>query len=151
MINAKWLQSVIKVGGGRGFVMADDQENLVIVTAAHCLPHLPPAHAMSYTEERTYEGLLGRLGDEPSISAQVLFVDPVADIAILGTPDNQEMWEQAEAYDALVDIPPVPMAPLEFERKTHTFQDGRTMFGRPEANADAWLLALDGEWFSPAE
>jgi hypothetical protein len=110
MIDTRWLQSVIKVGGGRGFVMADGQENLVIVTAAYCLPHLPPADAMSYTEERTYEGLLGRLGDELSISAQVLFVDPVTDIAILGTPDNQEMWEQAEAYDALVDVPPVPMA-----------------------------------------
>jgi hypothetical protein len=60
MINAKWLQSVIKVGGGCGFVMADDQENLVVVTAAHCLSHLPEACPGSARWERTYEQLLGR-------------------------------------------------------------------------------------------
>jgi hypothetical protein len=158
MIDAKWRQSVIKVGGGRGFLMMDDQENLVVVTAAHCLPHLPPSTAASYTEERTYERLLGRLGDEPSIAAEVLFVDPVADIAILGTPDNQEMWEQAEAYDALVDVPPVPMAALEFGRKTHPLQNGQTFLGHLEAEADAWLLALPcrvnchrGIWISDAD
>jgi hypothetical protein len=149
MINAKWLQSVIKVGDGRGFVMADDQENLVVVTTAHCLPHLPEAHPGSARWERTYEQLLGRLGDEPSIAAEVLFVDPVADIAILGPPDNEELWEQAEAYSSLVEFAaPMPMAKLEFVRKTYTFRDDQTSLGFPEAEADAWLLGLDGEWFS---
>lgn len=149
MIGTKWLQSVVKVGEGRGFVMADDQENLVVVTAAHCLPHLPPATPASYTEERTYARLLARLGDEPHISAQVLFVDPVADIAILCTPDNQELWKQAEAYETLVEsAAPLPMAKLEFTRKPQTLTSGETFLGHPQAEADAWLLALDGGWFS---
>jgi hypothetical protein len=93
--------------------------------------------------------LLGRLGDEPSIAAEALFVDPVADIAILGTPDNQEMWEQAEAYDGLVEpTAPLPMAKLEFVRKVLAVRDGQTFLGDPKAEADAWLLGLDGEWFS---
>jgi hypothetical protein len=33
----------------------------MIVTAAHCLPHLPPAHPYSYSYERGYMKLLGPL------------------------------------------------------------------------------------------
>lgn len=119
------------------------------MTAAHCLPHLPPAHAGSYTEERIYGKLLGQLGAEPDIATEVLFVDPVADVAILGRPDNQMMWEQAEAYDALIgSIAVLPLATLEFGRQTYTLSSGQTFLGNPEAKVDAWLLGLDGEWFS---
>jgi hypothetical protein len=38
-----------------------------------------------------------------------LFADPIADLAILGCPDDQELSEQAEAYEALVE----PAAALE--------------------------------------
>ena len=31
-----------------------------------------------------------------------MFADPVADIAVLGSPDNQALCEEAEAYDQLV-------------------------------------------------
>lgn len=114
---------VLKVGeGGRGFVFEypyDVPESLlrelrsrlsgkhrlkrrlwprVIVTAAHCLGKLPPRHAMAFAEEKTYN-LLGSLdGGTANICAECLFVDPVADIAVLGAPDNQanqEMYEQA--------------------------------------------------------
>jgi hypothetical protein len=34
--------------------------------------------------------------------AKYLFVDPVRDVAVLGTPDEQELEAEAEAYDALV-------------------------------------------------
>jgi hypothetical protein len=35
--------------------------------------------------------------------AECLFVDPVADIAVLGSPDNQTFCEQAEAYETLTE------------------------------------------------
>jgi hypothetical protein len=34
--------------------------------------------------------------------AQCLFADPIADIAVLGQPDNQSLSDQADAYDELV-------------------------------------------------
>jgi len=139
----------IKVGDGFGFMMKDDQDDLVVVTAAHCLPHMPPVASASHLEERTYERLLGQLGDEPSIAAVVRFVDPVADIAILGTPCNQEMPQQTEVYNTLAKfIRPLRMARLEFAPKIYTRSNGQTVLGDPEAEADAWLLGLDGEWFS---
>jgi hypothetical protein len=51
----------------------------------------------------------------PSISAECLFVDPIADIAVLGSPDNREQHRQAESYAAQIgalvpfrigDVPP---------------------------------------------
>ncbi len=80
-------QAVIQVGDGRGFIVepvASDPGPInrrVVVTGAHCLPHLPPAHTFSYLEEKTYQKLLGLLDQEPTVWAEFLFVDPVADIA----------------------------------------------------------------------
>ena len=62
---------------------------------------------MSYTEERTYPNLLGLLGKtESMVWAECLFGDPVADIAILSTPDRQELYDQAAAYDELTELRP---------------------------------------------
>jgi hypothetical protein len=61
-----------------------------------------PIQRMSYTEECTYEKLL-QFGEEPSVSCECLFVDPIADIAVLGMPDEQELSEEAEGYEALVE------------------------------------------------
>jgi hypothetical protein len=120
--------SVVKVGAGRGFVL--DTEPRVVVTAAHCLPELPPPHPNAYTSERTYAGLLGRLVDsETPVSAECLFVDPVGDIAVLGQPDNQALYNEAEAYDALIYSVP-----------------GLRVSDPPEQSTD-WLLGLDGDWF----
>jgi hypothetical protein len=79
--------AVITVGeGGRGFIVQGDRH--YVITAAHCLPEQPPPHSDSYLEERTYK-LLARLGAEPDVFAECLFADPVADIAVLGPPDDQ--------------------------------------------------------------
>jgi hypothetical protein len=54
-MHADWSKSVITVNGergGRGFVIELYAERYVL-TVAHCLPELPPAHGMSYTEDRT--------------------------------------------------------------------------------------------------
>jgi hypothetical protein len=63
----KAKQAVITVGDGRGFVVEGDLERRYVITAAHCLPELPPAHGASKLEERTYQKLLGPLGEQPSI------------------------------------------------------------------------------------
>ncbi len=133
-------QAVVAVGneGGRGFIISSDPR--MIVTAAHCLPFLPPPHSGSYLEERTYKDIVGRIGeDRQEIWAECLFADPVADIAVLGEPDGQELWDQREAYEAFVDqIPalecgrlPPPSLPMEAPHREQ-----------------AWLLGLGGEWES---
>ncbi len=138
---------VLKVGDGRGFLieyrahiqpmafprkrrlrLKTFSERRLVVTAAHCLPQLPPAHGAAHYWERTYKGLLGSLdGSKKDVWAECLFVDPVADIAILDCPDEQELDEHADAYHALIDSAPAL-------RIGHV----RTGCG--------WVLTLDGHW-----
>jgi hypothetical protein len=56
-----FTQAVVRVGeGGRGFVVEGTDQRLVI-TAAYCLPTIPPAHPWSYLQERTFAALFGAL------------------------------------------------------------------------------------------
>jgi len=148
-----WLRSVVSVSGGRGFVIQSRDGQRLVVTAAHCLTrgelYLPPALSSSDTQERTYANLLGLLGAEQTIWAECLFVDAVADIAVLGSPNTQELWEEAAAYEALVGAS-VPLVPgrLALARERHALQDGTVIFGQPVAESEAWLLARSGRWFS---
>ena len=78
MEGPKRSRSILRVGGGRGFVIEKNGRRFVI-TAAHCLrapvsvrrdmaskgATLPPAHGASYSEERIYPRLLGPLGKKP--------------------------------------------------------------------------------------
>jgi hypothetical protein len=139
---------VIKVGNGRGFIVENGVEPpplplrlaqhglgqvsslryRLIVTAAHCLPYLPPAHGAAYSSERAYTGLLGSLdGSKKDVWAECLFVNPVADVAVLGSPDEQQLPDKADAYSALTDDAPI----LRIDNaKSET----------------GWVLALDGRW-----
>jgi hypothetical protein len=121
--------AIIRVGDARGFIVKDPEEERIVITAAHCLPSFPPCHAASYLEERSYKALLGPLGQEPTVWAECLFVDPIGDMAVLGPPDDQELYDQCKAYEALMQS----IAPL------------RTADSPKEASAQ--LLQLDGEWF----
>jgi hypothetical protein len=80
----KALRAVVRVGEGRGFVVAGKHrgEHLVI-TAGHCIESLPPCHTGSSLEQRTRK-LLGPLDAEPTVWAECLFVDLIADLAVLG-------------------------------------------------------------------
>ena len=148
MTNHPSPSCVVKVGDRRGFIIEQRistpafilkmkglgkfqpfVKRRLVVTAAHCLPHLPPAHAASYVHERTYPNLVGQLHGARNVSAEYLFVDPIADIAVLGSPElgdpnDQDAREQAEAYDALTKGAP----PLRI---------GKAKSGK------GWLLALD--------
>jgi hypothetical protein len=122
--------SVVKVGGGRGFIVEDPAcvERRLVVTAGHCLPHLPEAHPFE-AFDRVYQNLLGALGAEPMVWAECLFVDPIADMAVLRTPDNQTFYEQADAFEALTENRPgLSMAHVK--------------------SGPGWFLSLDGKWTS---
>jgi hypothetical protein len=98
MIFETLTAGVITAGSGRGFVVEGVGERLVI-TAAHCLPFLPPAQSFFGPEKRTYGPLLAALGAGPRVWAVCRFVDPIADIAVLGSPDNPH----ADEYKALME------------------------------------------------
>lgn len=148
-------RAVIQVGDGRGFVIEITTRipkdrlqppirfggrlvrprpsitTRIIVTAAHCLPSLPPAHPGSHTGERTYESFVGPLSDaEPSIMAECLFADPVADIAVLGAPDGQDFEEADTAFEEFIE------------------GAGALCVGAVSARTRAWLLSLDGRWIA---
>ena len=93
--------------GGCGFLVADNTRPKtappLVITAAHCLPRLPPARPVSYAYERTYQRLLGPLGGETTVSAECLFADPISDLAVLGCRDKQAYSDEADAYEWLVD------------------------------------------------
>src|SRR5262249_29321365 len=120
-------QAIVTVGEGRGFVVANGDDCLV-VTAAHCLPSLPPCATFSHVEERTYR-LLGPIDGTPTVWAECLFADPVGDIAVLGAPDNQALSTQYEDYEALMNAS-VPLSVIDAAE-----------------DAPGWLLSLDRRWF----
>lgn len=120
--------AIVRVGDGRGFVSEARRRRRIVVTAAHCLPHLPPPHPASYADERTFASLLGPVGEETSIWAECLFVDPVADLAVLGAPDSGDLGEESDAYEDFVDARPALSIVM------------------PRDGARVWLLALDAGW-----
>jgi hypothetical protein len=152
--------AVVKVGnGGRGFIVEDKRRNRIVITAVHCLTgsgrQLPPAHPFSYLQERTYANLLGPLGKaKPQVWAQCLFADPLADIAVLGSPDGQELYEQSQAYEQLVDavtpltIVDAPKQGTEWVRPAYYRGVGKLQaFKVPTPGKGAALvLSLDNKW-----
>src|SRR5262249_41383950 len=80
-----------------------------------------------------YKNLLGTPGgSKPKIWANCMFVDPIADVAILCEPDvqaNEQSSQQSEAYLELTDNVPV------------------FSLGSAPKKGRVWLLGLDGSWF----
>ena len=91
---AEAARSVVRVKEGRGFVVQDGEGQRYIVTAARCLPHLPPAWWFSLAADVTYPDVLGPLDATTlAVRAQYLFVNPVADIAVPGHRKTREPYE----------------------------------------------------------
>ncbi len=135
-------QAVVRVGDGRGFVVEHRRQRFIL-TAAHCLPVdadgrliLPPATEASCTKDRTYEALLGPLRRKSTVWAECLFADPIADIAVLGVPDDQELFKQADAYQELVTSA-TPLAISDAPKQGCEIQAGR---------GTARVLSLDAKW-----
>lgn len=140
--------TVLQAGDGRGFVIEVERARFV-VTAAHCLAELPPPLAGAAPHERTIGDFLGPLGGKRNVAGECVFVDPIADLAVFGEPDNQELVEEAEAFCDLIDsAKPFVLGKLRFRRPRHRFPDGLKFSGPPEATSEAMMLSLEGEWFS---
>ena len=139
---------VVKVGkGGRGFVVEIGREERVVITAAHCLPHLPPSQPFAHTNERTYRELLAKLGSEPTVVAECLFADPVADIAVLGCPERERLRDPANEYEALVmGVTPLSIADAPERGREKLLIGDETFNSSTPGRGPALLLSLKGEW-----
>jgi hypothetical protein len=144
-------RSILSVGDGRGFVVDGAFGQHFVITAAHCLPTVPPPHLGRDRDEYTFEKLLAPLGEKPSVSAECVFVDTIADIAVLSAP-----WESP--YDPEFETP-------EFEKMTEALPAmtlavlpdlsyGKVTAGqyseRIREERRAWVLSLDGRWIECA-
>jgi hypothetical protein len=155
------FHAVVTVGHGRGFVVEGrglyGRRHKYIVTAAHCLPFKPPRQGASYLHERTYPKLLARLGKRPTVWCECLFLDPIADIAVLGAPDDQALNKQAVVYEKLVAAatplvvaePPSQPIPEKVEKladlEKRIGQTGKVQWA--ERQCPAFLLSLENQWF----
>jgi hypothetical protein len=133
--------AVVSIGKGcRGFVIELPEQRhdsvrvapeRLIITAAHCLELGEVPGPLSWDDERNWTlKLLAPLGEEPTIRVTCRFMDPVADIAVLGSPDDQVL---AEAYNDLT-------------KAAHALPIG-ILKPKFAAEVDAWLMSLDGRWF----
>ena len=96
-LSVQLRRATIRVGGGRGFVIAHGEARLVL-TAAHCLPRLPEPVIDEYAG--IYPNLLGRLdGKRRRIWAECRFVDPIADLAVFAVPDPFVFDVRSRAYE----------------------------------------------------
>jgi hypothetical protein len=123
-------RAVVKIGQRRGFVVKGSLEYRYVITAAHCLPNseLRPRASFSLIADRTFASLLGPLGEKPSIWAECVFLDPISDLAVLASPDNQSLSSEAEKY----------------ERFTH--DAAALQIADAAMEGHGWLLSLDGRW-----
>ena len=95
-----------------------------------------------------YHLLIGLLGAKPNITASCYFADPVADITVLGAPDNQSLGDECEQYEAFVEaLPPFDVAPPPPSRMRFAgFEDQPPAFPSVEVAFPAHLLSLDRAW-----
>ena len=132
--------SVVRVGDGRGFVVNGDRGSKLILTAGHCLPFVPPCMNFSDLGERTYRELIGRIEQEPTISAECMFIDSISDIAVLGAPDDQELGEECDAYEAFME------SLVGFSAADVMRTDLKDFRGGQPDGAIGYVLSLGGEW-----
>ncbi len=122
--------------GGFGFIVdAGPPVGVAIITAAHCLPELPPALSFSRDEERSYRDLVHDrepTPDGPRVWATCAFVDPIADVAILAAPDAQWSFTKCAAFESFVESR-VP------------FQLGEVP---DDMHVAVYVLSLHGRWVS---
>jgi hypothetical protein len=131
--------AVVKVGDGRGFIVASEKGRFV-VTAAHCLPRsrYPSPHLANGVDEMTFPRIMGPLGSKRrTIWAELCVISLADDVAVFTEPDGQELSDRRFEYERFtataipVGEPPTFEPPYEW--------DG-------VARAPAWVLSLDCSW-----
>jgi hypothetical protein len=104
-------------------------------------------------------GFIVEAGRERCVWCECLFADPVADIALLGSPDNQALSDEAEDYEALVEAAtPLPIAepasqpiPEEVAKLAALEEKFGMVAGqgrKARRRCSAFLLSLKNQWFS---
>ena len=125
----EWNNAIVAVGTGYGCVVqgADDR---FVVTAAHCLPQLPPCSIDTVDRKSWYPALLGPLGGQKTVTAACCFVDPISDVAVLGVPNSIDAPEEYEQYLQLT----IAAAPLSI--------------AVPPPASLVWIPSPEGDWLS---
>lgn len=135
-------RAVVQVGYGRGFVVSAGEYGSYVITAAHCLPRwrYPYPHLANSTTELTFPRIIGALGSkrkEQTIWAELCSISLTDDIAAFSEPDDQELCDQCEQYQAFAETaitignPPAIVPPYQWDETPRTV---------------AFVLSLDGEW-----
>jgi hypothetical protein len=118
--------------GGRAFLLESDDNKRVVVTAAHCLPEIPPAHPGRYANECTFQDFLGPLDGKVDIWVQCQFADIMADIAVLGPPEHDDLYDQYQAFESFAESRPA------FRRSARQFA--------PREKHPGFVLSLENVW-----
>lgn len=152
---AQWTRAIVRVGDGRGFILEatkklgpyEDKPGFlnyrIVVTTAHCLPFIPPCQVVTNISERTYRKILGPLDTRKcKVWAECLFVDPIGDFAVLGSPDDKILHEQAENYQALMG----QVGHEGYQRDSPDPVPALRMGGVPSRKSLVWVLSLDRKW-----
>lgn len=92
--------AIVRVGDGRGFVVAGKQSCFVI-TARHCLRDFPLSPPGWDSMTNTCADLLGPLRAARTVAARCVFADPISDLAILGPPCQ---GPSPEGYKRFVEL-----------------------------------------------
>jgi hypothetical protein len=124
--------SVVRVGDGCGFVVEGQSGKRFVVTAARCLRRLPLYEENPDHRDWIYRDLIGPF--DAAVTVACMFIDLVADLAVLGSPENWELDEVVEAFEALVAS--APAIPIASNPEIHAF--------RPKEGAR--LPSFDGSW-----
>lgn len=125
-------EGVVRVGHGRGFLVAGFHE-VLIITAASCLAK--GSAASDASPESHSKALVGPLHVTPGVIADCLFADPFADLAVLRCPNEQSHPHQANAYEHLVAGASTFMVDACLARQA---QD--------EVRREGLVLSLEGQW-----
>ena len=142
-------KAVLKVGGGRGFVVKlGRRDRPLVLTAAHCLPFIPPPHLASYLAERTSKICLVRSRIRRQCGLNVYSLTRFSTSPSSNSPDNQGLYEQAEAFEELIAATKplrIADAPRQERHRVGQIRDIRTpghVLGR--------VLSLKGTWIECA-
>ncbi|MGH7032932.1 MAG: S1 family peptidase [Stellaceae bacterium] len=127
--------------GGRGFIVGSRAR--FVVTASHCLPRLPAPDPGAYLAQRTFQALLGPLGAACDVWAECVYVDPVADLAVLAAPDAKQLAAEAKNYELLV----AQLKPLRIAALPPAHKGNAPMPEAAEWEGPGRLFSLEGQWF----
>jgi hypothetical protein len=101
--------AVVQVGNrkGRGFIVRAAHDERYVLTAAHCLPRwrYPRPHLANGINELTFSNFLGPLdAKHGTIWAELGVLNLIDDIAVFGSPDNQELYDEADQYEQFTTV-----------------------------------------------